>query len=235
MSWTDYWNADTTIYVNARHKQVHYQVLAQEFVGLVCEPTARVLDFGCGDALSAGLLAGACQSLVLCDAAGAVRDRLVEHTAAIENIKVITVSDLRGLPDGAFDLIIANSVVQYLSLPELVELLAVWRGLLSPSGVLVLGDVVPSNVGPLRDATSLLQFAAGNGFLIAAGWGLVKTVFSDYRKSRMELGLLRFEEAAILALVREQGFAATRHWPNLGHNQHRMTIRAQVASAPLHT
>jgi SAM-dependent methyltransferase len=226
VSWIDYWNADTTIYANARHKQVHFKTLAADLIALVPSPSARVLDFGCGEALSATDLATACGSLVLSDGASNVRNLLAARHASQPKITVATPADLEFLPDGAFDLIIANSVVQYLSIADLAALLPLWHRLLAPSGHLILGDIIPPSVGPLSDAAALLQFGAANGFAIAAGTGLVKTFFSNYRKIRSELGLLRFEEAEILALVRSHNFNAQRRPENIGHNQNRMTIDA---------
>ncbi len=34
MSWRDFWNADTPIYVNERHKALHYGLVARDIVGL---------------------------------------------------------------------------------------------------------------------------------------------------------------------------------------------------------
>jgi ubiquinone/menaquinone biosynthesis C-methylase UbiE len=226
VNWTDYWNTDTTIYANARHKRVHFQSLAADLIALVPSPIARVLDFGCGEALSASDLANACGSLILSDSAPNVRARLAERHASQPKITVASTADLEFLPDGAFDLIIANSVVQYLSMADLAALLPLWHRLLAPGGHLILGDIIPPSIGPISDAAALLKFGAANGFAIAAGTGLVKTFFSDYRKIRAELGLLRFEEAEILTLMRAHNFRAQRRSTNIGHNQNRMTIDA---------
>ncbi len=124
------------------------------------------------------------------------------------------------------DLIVANSVVQYLSLADLDRLLSLSRGKLGPSGRLVLADIIPRDVGALTDAAQLLGFAAANGFLLAAALGLVRSFFSSYRRVRATLGLLRFDEAEILEVLRRSGFSAHRHHPNIGHNAKRMTFVA---------
>ena len=66
VSWTDYWDGETTIYANARHKHVHYEGIARDIVSLLPGPDARVVDYGCGEALSAHLVADACARLFLC-------------------------------------------------------------------------------------------------------------------------------------------------------------------------
>lgn len=236
MSWKEFWNGTTTIYVNQRHKDVHYRRIAEDIVAVVPHPRARVLDFGCGEALSADLVAGSCGTLFLCDAAQSVRQAVAKRTAGLANVTVIEPEDLDHMPDRSLDVIVANSVIQYLSEQEFARWLATWRRLLSANGHLVLGDVVPRSVGPLVDATALLRFAGSNGFLFAAAKGLVRTALSDYRRKRQAFGLLQLEEAEIAQVMARAGFDAERAERNIGHNPARLTMigrPAQRKSAPV--
>lgn len=233
MSWIAYWNAEPTIYVDDRHRRIHYETVARDIVGVLPGPGARVVDYGCGDALSANLVADRCAHLHLCDGAEAVRARLAERYADRDDIDVISPQGFAELADGSIDLIIVNSVVQYLSAEELQHLLAVARRKLRPDGALLLADIIPRRVGPLTDAAALLRFAAAHGFLVRAGAGLVRSFFSGYRRTRNELGLLRFDEREIVDLLARSGFRARRHHPNLGHNQKRMALMARPHGAPV--
>lgn len=226
MSWTEFWNGSTTIYVNDRHRHVHYRKIAQDIVSLIPDRTARVLDFGCGEALSADMIADACGTLYLCDAASNVRDRIRERTRHLDNVRTLSPESVAEMPEASLDVIVANSVIQYLSRQDLQHWLGEWQRLLSPGGKLVIGDIVPRSVGPLVDAAALLRFARRNGFLLAAAGGLVRTALSDYRRKRAELGLLQLEEEEILALVAQAGYEARRHAHNLGHNPARLTVIA---------
>ena len=228
MTWAEYWNGATTIYVNARHKSVHYETVARDIVACLPGPAARVVDYGCGDALSAHLVAYACAHLFLCESSESTRQRLAARTADRPNIDVISPQQFEQLPSGTVDMIVANSVIQYLSAAELAHFLSVSRDKLSRDGHLVLADVIPRHVGVLRDAAELLKFAAANGFLLAAGAGLVRSFFSNYRQVRQQLGLLQFDEAEILEVLAQSGFVAQRRQPNLGHNSRRMTFLASV-------
>lgn len=230
MSWQEFWNGNTTIYVNERHKTVHYRKVADDIVAHIEAPGARVLDFGCGEALSADVVAQACDQLFLCDAADTVRDRIKTRMRGVDNTRVLSPDAVSAMPDGAFDMIVANSVIQYLSRSDLEAWLSTWRRVLSPMGKLVLGDIVPRGVGPLVDAAALLRFANQHGFLVAAAGGLVRTALSDYRRKRSEYGLLQLDETEIVSLAREAGFAAGRHSRNLGHNPARLTIVAKPVS-----
>jgi trans-aconitate methyltransferase len=226
VTWSEYWNGETTIYVNARHKSVHYEAVARDIVACLPGPAVRVADYGCGEALSAHLVADACAHLYLCESSESTRQRLAARTGARPNVEIISPQQFERLPPGSVDVIVANSVIQYLSPSEFAHFLAVSRNKLSREGRLVLADVIPRQVGMVRDVAELLKFAAANGFLLAAGAGLVRSYFSNYRQVRQQLGLLQFDEAEILDLLGQLGFVAHRRTPNIGHNAHRMTFVA---------
>jgi SAM-dependent methyltransferase len=232
MSWRDYWNQDTPIYVNARHKAVHYDVIARQIAdALPPGATAAgpaVLDFGCGEALSADIVAKRCQVLHLCDGAELVRTRLAQKFGLLGNVVVMSPEQLGEIPAGSLDFIVVNSVLQYLSRADLDSLLATWRRLLKPTGQLLIADVIPHDVGPLTDVLALLKLGAQNGFFIASFFGLARTFFSDYRKTRAALGLSHYSEAEMLAILSAAGFDARRRTPNLGHNQARMAFVGRV-------
>lgn len=229
MNWTDYWNQDTTIYASDRHKQVHYAGIARDLISCIRSPDARVVDYGCGEALSAGRVAVACGHLYLCDSASRTRERLAARLAGVRNLSIISPQEFEALPGGSVDLIVANSVVQYLSAEQFAAFLTTSRAKLAAGGELVLGDIIPRSVGPLTDATQLLKFGWANGFFLAAGFGLVRSFFSSYRKTRAALGLLQLDERQILDMLAQAGFSARRHYPNLGHNSARMTLVARAA------
>lgn len=229
MDWISFWDGAHAIYVSERHKQLHYARIAADIARHVPHPDARVLDYGCGEALAAGTLAAACGHLTLCDAAPGVRQKLTERFSADPAISVASPERVEGLPDGSFDLIIANSLLQYLDRPVLDGLLAVWRRLLAPGGRLLVADVIPPHVSAAQDALALLSFAARDRFLGAALVGLARTALSPYRKLRAELGLSMYQEEEFLAVLAAAGFAGRRLLPNVGHNQNRMAFLARPA------
>jgi len=229
MSWREFWNSDTPIYVNDRHKAVHYDRIAADIERLVPGPDARVVDYGCGEALSADRVARRCGHLILCDGAELVRGRLRERFGKLGNVSVISPEELDALPDRSIDLIVVNSVVQYLTAEQLAGALAQWRRKLNASGRLVIADIIPRAVGPLTDATALLRFAAANGFFVPAALGLVKTAFSDYRRMRASLGLAHYDEAEFRGVLERAGFKVERLPWNFGHNASRMAFEARIA------
>jgi hypothetical protein len=225
-TWAEFWNKETSIYVNDRHRRVHYEGIVRDILKYVPAPGARVVDYGCGDTLAAGRVAAACGQLLLCESAATVRERLAARYVGSPNISVVTPEELAGLEPGSVDSFVVNSVVQYLSAADLRRLLALAREKLAGSGRLVLGDIVPRRVNPLRDAFELFRFAAANGFLIAAAVGLVRSSLSSYPRLRREAGFLQLDEAEMLRELDEAGLAGRRDYPNIGHNSVRMTFVA---------
>lgn len=226
MDWISFWDGSHAIYTSDRHKHVHYARIAQDIAGFVPNPEARVLDYGCGEALGAEALAQACGSLTLSDAAPGVRQGLKARVAGNPRIAVLSPEEVAALPEGSFDLIVANSLLQYLSPQVRDDLMAIWRRLLAPDGTLLVADVIPPHVSAVRDAAALLRFGAAEGFLGSAVLGLVRTVFSPYRKLRADLGLSQYSEADMLGVLAKAGFTARRVRPNVGHNQERMAFTA---------
>lgn len=227
MNWRDYWNQDTPIYAGERHKLLHYRLVANDIIGLIPGPHAAVLDYGCGEALFADRVAAKCGRLYLADAAPLVRDRLRERFGANGLITVLAPEELPDLADASLDLIVVNSLLQYLSLDELRGLLKLWRAKLKGDGRLVIADVIPPDVSPVTDARALLSFAWQGGFLFSALAGLARTALSDYRKIREEIGLAHYSEAEMTDILRDAGFSAERMKRNLGHNPSRMTFMAR--------
>ena len=217
------------IYVNARHRDVHYRKIADDIRALVQKPSVAVLDYGCGEATSADVIATACGHFTLVEAAPNVRAALIARYAGNRKISVLTPEQAAALPGGSLDLIVMHSVAQYLSGFELDRLLATFRKLIKPDGLLVLGDVVPPRLAAAAAAWSLLKCGAANGFFWAAIGGLVRIFVSDYLRLKKTVGLSHYEEAAMLEKLKVGGYSATRAPGNIGHNQWRMTFLARPA------
>jgi SAM-dependent methyltransferase len=228
-TWREFWDSAHSIYVSDRHKDVHYRDVAEQLAAFVPGPDARVLDHGCGEAIHADLAARRAGALYLCDAAASVRAAIAARFAADPKIKVVAPEDVERLGDASLDLIFANSLVQYLTEPELDRMLALWRRLLAPGGTLIVADVIPPHVGALSDVLALIRYAAANGFLGAALIGLARTALSRYRRVRNELGIARYDEATFLQKLRAGGFTGERLPRNVEHNPARMTFRARTA------
>jgi SAM-dependent methyltransferase len=225
--WIEFWDSKHSIYVNARHRAAHFRRVAED-IRRYAPSQGVMLDYGCGEALSAELLAEPVSRLILCEQAPNVRVMLGARLAGNNKIAVRKPDDIAMMPAGSIDTIVMHSVTQYLSAAELEVLLTLFRRLLKPGGLLVLGDVIPQKLTALEDARMLLRFGRQHGFYWAALSGLIRTFFSDYRRLRKALGLTRYDTAKITAKLEHAGFSVEPAPTNIGHNSKRLTFLAHA-------
>ncbi len=223
--WVSFFDSDHSIYVNARHREVHARITGDGMMAHI-KRSDRVLDYGCGEAAYAERLIRQAETLTLCEAAPNLRDTLKRRVAHERYIAVMAPEDVAALPDGSFEVVIMHSVSQYLSAAQLDGLLKLFRRLLQPGGKFVIGDVVQPDTPAWKDALALLRFGWQEGFFLAAIAGLFRTALSDYSKLRKDAGLSRYSEGEMLKILDRAGFRAHRHVPNIGHLQTRMTFVA---------
>ena len=227
--WIDYYDSTHTIYASKLHRDLHFEVIARDIIGYIPSPDAVVLDYACGEALSAATVADACGKLYLAEPAPGVRGRLIARFAPNTKIRVRSLDDVRKMTERSIDLVVMNSVAQYMTPEELDFAFAVIRRLLKPSGRLVVGDILRPEVGMFRDVIALLRFAATHGFLRDALLGLLSTLLSDYRQLRTRIGLQRYSEEQMIKKLAAAGFNAVCAPVNIGHNPWRMTFVAGQA------
>jgi ubiquinone/menaquinone biosynthesis C-methylase UbiE len=224
--WIDYYDSTHTIYANKTHRDVHFRIVAADIIRYIPAPDATVLDYACGEALSAPDVAASCGRLILAEPAPGVRGRVAARFKSEPKIAVHSLDELKTLPPQSVDLTVMNSVTQYMASEDLDAAFATVRTLLRPDGRLVVGDVLQVESSTVSDVTALLKLAAQHKFLTAALISLVKTALSDYRALREKVGLQRYSETEILARLKRAGFTARREAINIGHNQSRMTFVA---------
>jgi SAM-dependent methyltransferase len=226
--WIAFWDTKHPIYVNDRHRAAHFRRIADDIARYVPEGgSATILDYGCGEALSADRVAEKTARLILCEPAPNVRGTLASRFAGNSRIAVRKPEDIATMPAQSLDIVVMHSVLQYLSATDFDALLALFYRLLKPGGLFVLGDVIPRKVSALGDALALLRFGRQEGFYGAALRGLLRTRFSSYWRLRKSLGLSRYDDAEIRTRLEAAGFAVERADTNIGHNNKRMTFLAR--------
>jgi hypothetical protein len=119
-----FWNSSHSIYVNARHKDVHYRVIAEAVAALVPGRYARVLDYGCGEALHADRVAAVAGEVLLCEAAPRVRAGIDARFAENVKIRAVAPDEVERCQAQSIDVILLHSVAQYLKPEETVALFA---------------------------------------------------------------------------------------------------------------
>ncbi|OAN52937.1 hypothetical protein A6A05_10270 [Magnetospirillum moscoviense] len=227
LGWLDFWNQDNSIYVNRRHLEAHYRTLLARVRPLLPSHDFTLLDYGCGDALMANDIAAQGGSVLLYDAAPFRREVLNRRHAGSDRIKVLDDCQLDGLAPGTCDIVLMVSVLQYIPRAELPALLHRLAPLLSPGGRLILGDVISPDGSVLKDVSAMLRFAAANGFLVGALFGLVRTTFSEYGLLRRRFGLTAYGKDELVALLRQSGWQAEVLHHNLGFDDNRWSLAAR--------
>src|SRR3979409_1384229 len=119
--WIDYYDSTHTIYASKLHRDLHFQVIARDIIGYISSTEAVVLDYACGEALYAARVAEACSKLYLAEPAPGVRGRLIARFAPNTKIRVRSLDDLRTMQEKSIDLVVMNSVAQYMQPAELAS------------------------------------------------------------------------------------------------------------------
>jgi SAM-dependent methyltransferase len=227
-SWARFFGGRHSIYVNETHLKAHSRRVADDLLALLGErPGARLLDFGCGEALEAERLAGAVGQLLLYDGSEEIVARLKARYGDAPGIAVLDRAGLDALPAESLDVIVVVSVIQYLKAEDLAALLARWHALLKPGGELIVADVVPPETNPFDDVLTLLGAGLAHGFFWAALFGLFATFFSDYRRLRCTLGFARYRVEEFHALLQRYGFRPEVASRNVGFSRSRRTFRGR--------
>lgn len=231
-SWLDFWNAPNAIYVSRRHQKAHYaKVLSGIGRFVPAGGAAVVLDWGCGDALAAAELAQTCRTLLLYDRAAGTRSRLLSNHADSPRVRVLDDAELEAVAPASVDLIIVNSVVQYLDRRQITDALRLFHRLLKSDGTLLLGDIIAPDTALIGHVTTFLRFAWRNGFLVAALVGLARNFVSPYRQLRRDAGYACYTEMQMLGLLEANGFVGERLASNIAVSQLRSSYLARKSSA----
>jgi cyclopropane fatty-acyl-phospholipid synthase-like methyltransferase len=216
--WDAYWE-------ELSDRQKLFREQAAEYVrnltatGLL-DPRARVLDFGCGFGYVADGVAPHVSELHLWDSSRHMRERAAA-VAGHRNVHRLDLSDEKATASVRFDLILVNSVVQYMTRRELAGWLRRWRDMLCPAGCIVLSDLLPPQRGGLADIADLLRFSARRGFLLRALWQAVGEL-GRYRRMRQAAPLMRLARSEVEAMAAEAGLAVTFLPRNLTHFRERI-------------
>lgn len=124
----------------------------------------RLLDFGCGYGFIAEALAPRVGECLIWDAASTMCKHTLARLAHCSNVRLL---DLKA-PSAGLNLILVNSVVQYMTPDELASWLARWQMMLAPAGQIVISDLIPPGHSFFKDVLSLLRFSIRRGYLFRA-------------------------------------------------------------------
>jgi SAM-dependent methyltransferase len=225
MEWKAYWDG-------VEHPQIlgdHGKAEATDFVGRLATALPirahwRVLDFGCGSGHVAELLAPMVREVWLWDAA----PRMLEHARRrVERLgNVVTVDSVDTLVKdraGRFDLILVNSVIQYMQPSELTDWVRRWRDLMHDHGRIAISDIAQPGGRLIVDLASLLSFCRRGGLPVTRVAGPILRSWLAYFRTRASRPLLTLSRGEVAALARQAGLVVDFCPGNLTHRRDRLT------------
>lgn len=227
-------------YFDQVREQRSFRLEAEEFIERLnartpLTPTLRVLDFGCGFGFVARTLASRVAAVTMWDASPSMRRRAAASVAGLMNAHVLEEPPCAA--DGErFDLIIANSVIQYMTLTEFQGWLRAWKHLLADCGRIVIADILPVYLQSHRDMVDQVIFGVRRGFLVTA---LKEGVLESrrYWTMRHACPLTRFSRQELGVLADSAGLEVEFLSRNLTCRTARISVllRGAVDSVPSHT
>ena len=221
-AWDDFWDRVTDDQRLLKEEAVEYVRNLEAIVPL--QRDLRVLDFGCGWGNVARLLAPLVGKLYLWDDAPRMRRLAQEATAGMANVQLLDLSAASpGVPAGGFDLILANSVAQFMTAAELRGWLLRWRHMITPAGNIVISDLVPPDYPAGADLSTLLRFSWSRGFLVRALYDAAR-VMPLYLRTRSAGPLLRTSRSDLVTWGREAGLVVRAFPANLTCFNQRITV-----------
>jgi SAM-dependent methyltransferase len=199
----------------------------------------RVLDFGCGFGFVARMLAPRVAEVWFWDPSPNMRRVAERITADVPNARFLDIpAELAGRPDAAgwigrtFDLILVNSVAQYMAASEFWGWLPRWRSMMAADGMLVLSDLIAPAHGGLSDIADLLRFGARRGWPLRAAVDAVGGIRNYWLTSR-NVPLLRVGRDELIRRAAESDLNVEVLARNLTHLRKRWTAVLRPRSKDL--
>jgi cyclopropane fatty-acyl-phospholipid synthase-like methyltransferase len=191
--------------------------------------TDRVLDFGCGFGFVARLLAPHVSEVWFWDASENMRAEARRTTADVPNARLCDVpaalsedGDRIAWQSPTFDLILVNSVVQYMDPAEVPRWLARWRAMLSAEGRLIMSDLIAPEHRSLWDVADLLRLGVRRGFALRGAAEALGGVRS-YRRTSRTVPLLHVGPDDLVSRAGSAGLGVEVLPQNLTHFAKRWT------------
>lgn len=189
-----------------------------------------VVDFGCGFGYIAQRVGTRVGKLYVWDRAQNMRERCVRRVSRHRPVDVIDLGDPQAAPGIRVDLVLVNSVVQYMTREELRQWLRQWRRLLADDGAVVLSDVIQPQSVFLSELLDSIAFLVRNGLLVRSLGRAVREL-RRYTKIRRQAPLLRLDAQDLERECVQAGFKAEFLPQNLTYRSNRLSVLLRPATA----
>lgn len=211
-TWFEYWSDTPDDPYLAAEAQVLVGRLADLFD---FEGSERILDYGCGYGYVAEGLSSLVGEVKIWDHVETVR----EHALARISRPNVALLDPTA-PGPPFDLIVVNSVIQYMSEETLAAAMAFWGEILAKGGSIALTDVPAEPPSLIGEGIAWFRLAARHG-VVGDALRFVRSNADRYRRARSSAALATWGEAKIRGLAEEAGLIAEKQPTNLAYQRKR--------------
>lgn len=174
-----------------------------------------VLDFGCGYGYVSQHLARTVSAVDICDEVDSAVERAMTRIGA-SNITPVDA----GKTDRRYNLIVVNSVIQYMGEGTLSDWLHRWAELLAPGGKIAISDVPSASPSLVVEGFQWFWLALRNRVLFDA-IRFARANSDRYRKARSAIGLGTVAEEELSRLARPAGLNTSREPRNLAYQSRR--------------
>ncbi len=190
-----------------------------------------VFDFGCGFGAVAERLAQQEVRLKIWDRSTNMREVASSRLSRFPNAGLLNLEQSDKAAAHEFDLILVNSVIQYMSTDELQDWLRRWRGMLKHGGRIIISDIIPPGIGFLAEIYDSIRFAMHKGYLVRS-LGKLGQEFFRYLNRRRRLQLLRFGPEELSKMAASAGLTTEFLAENLTFRRGRKTAVLSGKTVP---
>ncbi len=211
LSWGNYWKENPKLFVKVMEKST--QFVAQKLVQhKIITPNTTLLDFGCGPGYLANELKGKLTSYYGVDISTNYVETAKKKCVDASNFEfkeILLESGVDGILTAIetgkqFNTIIILSVIQYFkNKEEVIQLLHNCKLLLSPSGKIILADVIENDKGLFKDAFSVLIDSIQHFYLPSFIRFMFRVKLSKYNTLRKEHQLLHLSKDEVVAISKK--------------------------------
>ena len=181
-NWISYWT-------NEKHDQLYWERgigffsknLVQSFN---ISKDSCILDYGCGPGFLGKHLSGQVRKIVLADPSEQLLAQAQQNNMGLENIEIIKIEPdptENKFPEQCYDIITINSIIQYLDLDTVANLLETLSPCLKENGKIIISDIVSSKTVMLSDVF-FVSFYNWKWFGLGNLIGYWKNEFSKIKK-----------------------------------------------------
>jgi ubiquinone/menaquinone biosynthesis C-methylase UbiE len=177
----------------------------------------NVLDFGCGPGYLSMFIHNKVDKLYIHDASPTMARKSRENTSGMKNVIYVERIDDYSFPP--LDYIFINSVIQYVSYTELIEILFSLKKLLKKDGKIVISDILTEPCKLISETIISIYYSITHGYGLGQFKHLFSFFFSNYLQLNKKQPLNYYTQKQINQIAQQLHFRVMFLEKNLIYNR----------------